>query len=241
MFTYSQIFANKQKILVVTAHPDDSIVFFSALMHQLVLDKKEVFVLLVTNGARGSRENTISETELASIRLAEEKAALSVVGVEEDHIVCLGHADGEVESTMALIGEISFYIRKFKVDMVCTHEPSLQYLPTYDKQGYFVQHRDHRKVGEATIDAVYPFSRDRSFFTDHYTQGVTEHSVYDLLLTDERDCNFDFDCTQLQDVKRRALAEHKSQFDANGVEDILNSFKFENTFLEKYHYIHLKW
>lgn len=241
MFNYSQIFSNKQRILVVTAHPDDSVVFFGALIHQLVLDKKDVYVLLVTNGARGSRENTISESELARTRLAEETAALKVLGIPEDNIVCLGHTDGEIESNLELIGEISYYIRSFKVDLVCTHEPSLQYLQTYDKAGYFVQHRDHRKVGEATIDAVYPFSRDRSFFTQHYTEGVDAHSVYDLLLTDEKDCNFDFDCTELQDVKRRALAEHKSQFDSEGVEGILNSFKFEDTFLEKYHYVHLKW
>ncbi|MBP9700506.1 PIG-L family deacetylase [Candidatus Woesebacteria bacterium] len=241
MFTYAQIFENKQKMLVVTAHPDDSIVFFGALIHQLVSDKKDVYVLLVTNGARGSRENTVSESELARTRLAEETAALKVLGVSEDNIFCLGHADGEIESNMDLIGEISYYIRSFKVDLVCTHEPSSQYLQTYDKAGYFVQHRDHRKVGEATIDAVYPFSRDRSFFTQHYTEGIAAHSVYDLLLTDEKDCNFDFDCTSLQDVKRQALSEHKSQFDADRVQDVLDSFKFEDKYLEKFHYVHLKW
>jgi len=53
--------------------------------------------------------------------------------------------------------------------------------------------------------------------------------------------NFDFDVTTLQDVKRAALREHKSQFDENSVEDVLNAFKFEGKFMEKFNYLHLNW
>ncbi len=241
MFTYDQVFANKQKILIVSAHPDDSIVFFGSLMARLTSEKKDVYVLLVTNGARGSRDNEISEEKLAKQRLEEETAALAAVGVSKDHMFCLGHADGEVESDLPFIGEIAKYIRMLKVDIVCTHEPSNLYQQSYDKTGYFVQHRDHRKVGEAVIDAVYPFSRDRSFFTEHYAEGLEPHSVYDILLTDEKASNFDMDVTDLQDAKRAALRAHKSQFDENSVEEVLNSFKDGDRFYEKFNYLHLNW
>jgi LmbE family N-acetylglucosaminyl deacetylase len=241
MFSYSDIFAKKQRVLVVTAHPDDSVVFFGALMHQLCLDEKEVYVLLITNGARGSRDETISEAELSKKRLQEEENALRVLGVKKAHIFCLGYADGEVESNLKLIGEISKYIRKFKVDLVCTHEPSLIYLETYNKKQFFVQHRDHRKVGEAVIDAVYPFSRDRSFFVEHYAEGIEPHSVFDLLLTDEKAANFDFDFTPYLAVKSQAMQAHKSQFNADKVKNILESFKFDNKYLEKFQFVHLAW
>lgn len=241
MFTYSDIFTEKQRILIVSAHPDDSIVFFGGLIAKLRQDKKDVHVLLVTNGARGSRENDISESDLAKMRLGEEANALGALGVPKENMYCLGHADGEVESDLKFIGEIAKYIRKLTVDIVCTHEPSNQYQASYDKTGYFVQHRDHRKVGEAVIDAVYPFSRDRSFFTEHYAEGIEPHSVYDILLTDEKASNFDFDVADVLEQKRSALREHKSQFDESSVEEVLNSFKDGDRFFEKFNYLHLKW
>ncbi len=241
MFTYNDIFSSKQRVLFVTAHPDDILVFFAALVHRLRKENKEVFVLLITNGARGSRENAVSEAELAKQRLAEELSALQVLGVDESHFEYLGYADGEVESNMKLIGEVSKYIRKWKPDLVATHEPSLQYLLSYDKSGFFVQHRDHRKIGEAVIDAVYPFSRDRSFFTEHYAEGIQPHEVFDLLLTDEKECNFDFDYTEDVDVKRAALQTHTSQFNEEKIEELLNIFKFNGRYLEKFNYVKLLW
>lgn len=110
----------KQRFLFVTAHPDDLVVFFGALIHQLRADDKDVYVLLVTNGARGSRKNSVSEAELAKQRLTEEAECLKILGVDEVNLVCLGYVDGEVESDMRLIGDISKYIRKFKVDLVAT-------------------------------------------------------------------------------------------------------------------------
>ncbi|MFZ1721548.1 MAG: PIG-L deacetylase family protein [Microgenomates group bacterium] len=241
MYTYDQIFSNKQRLLFVTAHPDDLVIFFGALIHRLRADGKDVYVLLVTNGARGSRENEIAESELAKHRLAEEKKCLKVLGVDAENLICLGYADGEVESNMKLIGEISKNIRKFKVDLVATHEPSLQYQATYAKDGFFVQHRDHRKIGEAVIDAVYPFSRDRSFFPEHYVEGIEPHEVFDILLTDEKDCNFDFDYSTNVELKKEAMRAHKSQFDEATIEYIINAFKIDGKYLEKFNYVKLFW
>lgn len=69
MFTYTDIFHDKQNILFIVAHPDDIIVFYGALIHQLRKDAKKIYVVTVTNGARGSRDNVISEEALAKIVL----------------------------------------------------------------------------------------------------------------------------------------------------------------------------
>ena len=241
MYSYPDVFTQKERVLFVTAHPDDLVVFFGALVHRLRQDGKEVYVLLATNGARGSRENHISEAALAAQRLQEEQACLAELGVAADHLFCLGYADGEVNSDLSLIGEVAYYIRKLKVDLVATHEPSLQYLPTYAKNGYFVQHRDHRQIGEAVIDAVYPFSRDRSFFPKHAEEGIEPQSVFDLLLTDEKDCNFTFDYTEQVAAKKRAMRAHKSQFTEETIDAILNSFQFDGKYVERFHYVKLLW
>jgi len=241
MFTYEQIFKGKENILLVMAHPDDAIVFFGALIYKLRSENKNVYVLTITNGARGSRDNEISEEELAKDRIDEEISALEFLDVPKENFTCLNYKDGEVESNYKLIGEISKYIRKYKADIVCTHEPSLIYSPTYDKTGFFVQHRDHRKVGEATIDSAYPFSRDKSFFTEHMAEQIEPHSVFDILLTDEDKANFDFDYTENVDIKKKALMLHKSQFDEDSANDIVDSVKFDNKFLEKFKYVKLLW
>ncbi len=241
MFSYEHIFSTKNTALIVTAHPDDCIVFFAGLIAKLREDKKDVYVVVVTNGARGSRENQITEGQLSKIRIQEESDALTLLHVPTDHFICLNHKDGEVESDMNLIGEISYVIRKFKPDIVCTHEPSRMYTSSYNNEGFFVQHRDHRKIGEAVLDAVYPFSRDLSFFPDHAKEGVTPHTVLDLLVTDEDGSNFHFDYTTYITVKKAALEQHKSQFTQEIVELILNDSKVGDTYVEKFKYIKLLW
>jgi LmbE family N-acetylglucosaminyl deacetylase len=241
VFTYNQIFDNKKNILFVTAHPDDVIVFFGALINKLTSESKNVYVVTVTNGARGSKDDFISEGKLAGRRIAEEAAALKFLKVPKKNIVCLNYKDGEVESDYKLIGEVSRYVRKYKADIVCTLEPGLIYTNTYNNDGYFVQHRDHRKVGEAVIDAAYPFSRDRSFFPEHMKEGIEPHSVFDILLTDEAGANFDFDYTADLETKKAALLLHKSQFDKQTVNDILDSLKFGGKYLEKFKYLRLLW
>lgn len=241
MYTYDDVFANKQSILIVVAHPDDVEVFFGATIAKLRQEGKEINILLTTNGARGSREHVIEEQKLAKQRLAEQETALAVLGVEKGHLFCLNHLDGEVESNYQLIGEIAKYIRRFKADIVCTHEPSIIYAIGYDKQGYFVHHRDHRKTGEAVVDAVYPFSRDRSFFPEHLVEGIEPHTCIEILLTDEEGSNFDLVINDLVETKRNALRAHKSQFDEETVEHIINAWKFGDTYMEKFKYVKLQW
>lgn len=241
MFTYQEVFANKKSILFVTAHPDDTMVYFAGLIGQLSKDKKDVYVVVVTDGSRGSQDDAISEEDLAKLRFDEEIAALQFLGVPTEHIFCLGYKEGEVESNMKLIGEVSKYIRKYKIDIVCTHEPSLQYQHTYDKSGFFVQHRDHRKAGEAVIDAAYPFSRDRSFFPEQIKEGLEPHSVFELLLTDEQDCNFKFDYTENVEEKRWAMRLHKSQFNEDFINAVVDDMKMNDRYYENFRYVKLLW
>ncbi len=241
MFTYDQIFGDKKNVLVVTAHPDDTLVYFGALINTLRKEEKNVFVVVVTNGARGSGDKHISEGELSKIRIEEETQALEFLKVPKENLTCLQYKDGEVESNYKLIGEISKYIRKYKADIVCTHEPTSIYQPTYNKQGFFMQHRDHRKVGEAVMDAVYPFARDRSFFPEHAVEGIEPHTMYDILLTDEIGSTFDFDYTEELETKKAAMSIHKSQFDESFITDVVETVKSGDRYLEKFFYVKLLW
>lgn len=241
MFTYNQIFDNKKRLLFFPSHPDDIMVYFAGLVNRLCKDGKEVYVVTVSNGARGSKENSISEEALAKQRMEEELAALEYLKVPKENYICLDYKDGEVESNMKLIGEVAKYIRKFKPDIVCTHEPGIMYQSTNNGSGFWVNHRDHRHTGEAVLDAVYPFSRDRSFFPEHAKENLEPHSVFDILLTDENGCNFKFDYTEELDTKKAAMRHYKSQMNENFINDVVNSLKENERYFEFFKYVHLLW
>lgn len=240
-YTYEDIFHNKQRILFFPAHPDDIMVYFAGLVSRLRKEGKDVFVVTVSDGARGSKNNIISEEELAKQRLEEEITALEYLDVPRKNHVCLNYKDGEVESTMQLIGEVTRYIRQFKPDIVCTHEPSSIYQSISDGTGYWVQHRDHRKTAEAVVDAAYPFSRDRSFFPEHEAEGLEPHKVFDLLLTEENGVNFKFDYTEDVEKKKEALRHHKSQMTEESINSIVEDLKEGGRYFEYFKYVHLLW
>ncbi len=238
MHSYKEIFGGKKKILFVTAHPDDVDVFFSGTIARLRHDKKEVFVLVITNGARGSRENKISEAKLAKIRKQEQINALKEAGVSKENFATLNYKDGEAENNMKLIGKISYYIRKFKPDLVATHDPK-EYYANFDNAAY-INHKDHRITGISTLDAIYPFSRDLSFFPDHAKKGITPHTVFDILLT-SFEGNTQTDITDFVDKKKKALLSHKSQFNEKTVNEILSFSKKGKKYFEGGNYLKLSW
>jgi LmbE family N-acetylglucosaminyl deacetylase len=65
--------------------------------------------------------------------------------------------------------------------------------------------------------------------------------VYDILLTDENTFNMEIDMADNLDIKRKALAAHKSQMTDEHVEDIINAFSEDGKFFERFNYLKLLW
>jgi len=241
MNSYSDIFTDKKRVLVVTAHPDDADVFFGGTMSLLRADKKKVFVLVMTNGARGSRENHISEEDLAIMRIEEQRRALKAYGVPANHFNTLNYKDGEAQNSMELIGNIAYIIRKFKPDIVLTHNPNSYFSKSFTNSVYHVNHKDHRTCGISTMDAVYPFSRDRSFFVEHANEGLEPHIVKAIMFTGTPEqINTKIDISKVINKKKKGMNEHKSQFDKKTIEEILSHFKDGKKHVERGFYINLR-
>jgi len=75
-----------------------------------------------------------------------------------------------VEDTRELRGQLVAAIRAAAPAAVFTHDPERP-LPPY------LAHRDHRVVGRAALDAVYPLARDPLTFPEHRAAGLAPHRV----------------------------------------------------------------
>ena len=141
-----------ERILVVTAHPDD-VDFGSAGSVATWTDAGiEVVYCIVTDGDAGGFDRDVPRHVMAETRRAEQTAAAKVVGVTELHF--LGHPDGRLEPTLDLRRDISRVIRQVRPQRVVAQSPERSY------ERIYASHPDHLAAGEATLCAVYPDARN---------------------------------------------------------------------------------
>src|SRR5206468_2169389 len=72
----------------------------------------------------------------------------------------------------------------------------------------YVNHRDHRMLGIATIDALYPEASNAGYFPEQLDRGLEIHKVPELLLTGTDSPNYWVDVTDTIDVRFQALRCH---------------------------------
>jgi LmbE family N-acetylglucosaminyl deacetylase len=193
--------------LVVGAHPDDNDFGAGATVAKITRQGADVRYLIMTTGQRGSSDAAMTAERLSETREEEQKEAARFLGVRA--VQFLDHVDGELIPDLRLKEQIVIQIRRHRPDVVFTMDPSFFY---YKKLG-FVNHSDHRAIGEATLDACYPLARDLLSFPDHIKKGLAPHKVKELLLysIDPENANFFIDVTETFELKLQALALHKSQ------------------------------
>src|SRR5262252_1778604 len=141
-----------QRILVINAHPDD--VDFSAAGTVALWTDAGIGVTycIVTDGDAGGHDPSVPRAEMAQLRRAEQTAAAKQVGVHD--LRFLGYPDGRVEATLALRKDLARVIRQVRPDRLVCPSPERNYA----RLG--TSHPDHRAVGSAALDAVYPDARN---------------------------------------------------------------------------------
>ena len=188
----------------VAAHPDDLDFGASGTFARWVKEGAECYYLICTNGCKGSDDPKMTEKRLSRTRMMEQKLAAKELGLKG--VFFLGHNDTELVADLGLKKEIVRFIRKLRPDVVVTMDPTF----VYSKRG-FINHSDHRAAGQATMDAVYPLSRDRLTFRELEKEGLVPHSVSTIYLINFEDGNEIVDITRTFPLKERALLCHKSQ------------------------------
>ncbi len=210
--------ADISRVLVITAHPDD-VDFGAAGTIALWTDAGlDVSYCVVTNGDAGGSDRSMSRAEMVAVRQAEQTAAAKQVGVHDLHF--LGYPDGQVEPTIGLRRDLTRVVRLLRPDRVVCQSPERNYV----RMG--VSHPDHRAVGSAALDAVYPDSRNPFAFPELLTDEKLEPWVVrEVWIAGSPAPTRYVDITETFSRKLAALRSHVSQIsDPVGLEEFLRGW-----------------
>lgn len=203
--------AAPRRIMGIFAHPDDPEFFSGATFARWASEGADITFVLATSGDKGSEDPEMTHDRLAAIREEEERNAARVLGVHE--VIFLRYPDGTLEPNLQLRRDITRLIRMKKPETVVTCDPKTLY------GDGFINHPDHRAIGTAVIDAVYPTARDRlNFLEMERDEGLTPHKVKYVYLAGSQAPTVHVDVTAHIETKIDSLREHQSQIkDIDGV------------------------
>src|SRR4029077_5443134 len=193
-----------QRILVIAAHPDD-VDFSAAGTIALWTDAGiEVIYCIVTDGDAGGHDEGVPRAETPPRRRAEQTAAAKQVGVHD--LRFLGYPDGRVEATLALRKDLARVIRQVRPDRLVCPSPERNYA----RPG--ANHPDHRAVGSAALDAVYPDARNPFAFPElRERESLAAWIVREVWIEGGPDPNPYVDVSGTFPRKIAALRAHESQ------------------------------
>jgi LmbE family N-acetylglucosaminyl deacetylase len=191
-------------VLAIFAHPDDAEISAGGVMAKWAAAGREVHLLVLTNGDRGSQDPAQSREELAAIRKRETEEAADLMGLASVRILSIH--DGELENTMAAREAVARRIREIQAESVIAPDPTAVF---FDNRYY--NHSDHRNAGWIALDGLFPGSGNPHFFAEHLHEGLEVRDVYDVWLGWTQEPNRVEDISGFLRTKVDALACHASQ------------------------------
>ena len=201
--------AEIERVLVIVAHPDDVDFGSAGTIARWTDAGIAVSYCIATDGDAGGSDPSISRADMGKLRQAEQTAAAQQVGVRDLHF--LGYPDGRVEATIELRKDLARVIRMLRPDRVVCPSPER----FYARPG--ASHPDHRAVGSAALDAVYPDARNPFAFPELLADEKLEPwTVREVWISGSPAPTHYVDITQTFDRKIAALRSHASQIADGG-------------------------
>src|SRR5579872_3754345 len=161
-----------ERILAVTAHPDDVDFGVAGSVATWVKAGIEVAYCIVTDGDAGGSDRTITRPEMATIRRQEQRAAAAEVGVTD--VTFLGYPDGRLVPSIELRRDISRQIRRHRPQRLVCQSPDR----LWERLG--ASHPDHLAAGEAAVDAAYPDARNPFAHPELLEEGLEPFAVSEI-------------------------------------------------------------
>lgn len=191
-------------VLGVFAHPDDAEIAAGGTIAVWTRAGREVHLLVLTNGDRGSSDPTMDRARLAQIRKGETEAAAEVLGLASVRILSIH--DGELENTDIVREAVIRRVREVRADTVLSVDPTAVFF-----ENRYYNHSDHRTAGMIALDGSFPGAGNPHFHSEHLGEGLDVQEVREVWLGWTNEPNHTQDVTDTFDTKVAALAEHESQ------------------------------
>ena len=190
--------------LAIFAHPDDAEICAGGTLAAWAAAGRQVHLLVLTNGDRGSQDPQMSRAELAAIRLDETEAAAALLGLASVRV--LSTHDGDLQNTPEIREAVVRRIREVRAETVLTCDPTSVFF-----EDRYYNHSDHRMAGWVALDAAFPGSGNPHFYSEHLGEGLGVQDVHDVWLGWTNEPNHTQDITGHFAAKVAALAKHGSQ------------------------------
>lgn len=193
-------------VLAVFAHPDDAEICAGGVLAKWAAAGREVHLMILTNGDRGSQDPARDRAELAATRVKETQAAAGVMGLASVQVGSI--PDSTLQNSDPVREPVVRRIRETRAETVLTCDPTAVFL-----ENVYYNHSDHRTAGFVALDASFPGSGNPHFFPEHLGEGLVVQDVYDIWLGWTNEPNHVEDITGHFATKVAALAEHASQLE----------------------------
>ncbi len=208
-----------QRAMVVYAHPDDAEFGLAGTMAKWAKAGVEITYCMVTNGASGSDDETMTREKLRDTRYAEQREAAKILGVK--HCEFLGYEDGYLYPTLEVRRDVARQIRIHKPDVLLTMDPTFRI-----GDGY-VNHPDHIAAAEVTLRSINPDASTRQMFPELWKDEHLEpHKPKALFLISFGEGGTVIDISDVLETKIKALLAHRSQL-FPGAEDMIRGWAKE--------------
>lgn len=197
--------AMPERVLAIYAHPDDPDVSCGGTLARWSRGGAQVHVVICTTGDKGTSDPGMDPVELARMRSAEAAKASEVLGLAGQHF--LGYPDGGLSDDDALRCELVRLVRHLRPSTVLCPDPTAVFFG----EDYF-NHRDHRIVGLAVLDALSPAAA----LPHYFPEAGPAHQVDTSLMSGTLEPTVWVDITSTIDAKIGAVSCHHSQFGDGG-------------------------
>lgn len=198
-----------ERVLAIYAHPDDPEISAGGTLARWADSGSEVHVVVTTRGDKGTDDPDADLDALARLRVEETAAAAAVLGVAAHHH--LDNPDGDLADDRELRSQLVRLVRSVRPDVVLCPDPTAVFFG----DGY-INHRDHRVTGWATLDAVAPAAGNPHYFPELRAEGLDVHHVKALYLSGTLEPNLWVDISDTLERKIEALFRHASQLVETG-------------------------
>ncbi len=196
-----------KRVLCVFAHPDDADIGAGGTIAKWSAAGATVTLVVAALGDKGTLDPMMDPAALVAERASELKSASAELGVSE--VIKLGAGDGEIVNDSALRETLVAIVRRIRPDVVMSHDPGAIYFGST----YF-NHRDHRELGFAVLDAVFPASHLPHYFPN----AGAPHRVPLVLLSGTMEATAAVDISEYLDSKQAAVRSHQTQVGARAAQ-----------------------